>query len=102
MTHARTLAFTVAILATSASWAAILPEGSYPQITQQSTDQGASRAEVAAEAARWNLAGQPGQVKGEHRPQFVQSYGKPADRSEVIAEREAFASSGVMRIGNDA
>ncbi len=103
MTYAKTLAFTVAILATGASFAATIPEGSYPQTEQQSSAQGQSRAAVAAEAARWNLAGQPGQVKGEDRPQFVQSYGKSQlSRSSVIAEREAFASSGAMRIGNDA
>lgn len=102
MTYAKTLALAAALLVSTASFAAHLPEGSYPQ-TEQSDVHGPSRAAVAAEAVRYNVAGQPGQIKGEDRPQLVQSYDQQhLSRSQVVADREAFARSGQERIGNEA
>ena len=98
-THIVTLAAT--LLATGASFANALPEGSYPQSDAASS--AVSRAVVAAEAKRWNTTGMPGLVKGEDRPEFVQSAGsREPTRATVIAERDAFARSGSIRIGNDA
>lgn len=102
MTYAKSFALAAALLASTASFAAHLPEGSYPQ-TEEAIAQGPSRAVVAAEAARHNAAGQPGQIKGEDRPQLVQSYDQQhLSRSQVVADRDAFAQSGQERIGNEA
>jgi hypothetical protein len=88
-------------LASGASFADTLPEGSYPQMDTPSGT--VSRTAIAGEAARWNISGRPGLVKGEGRPEFVQSTNRrDATRAEVIADRDAFARRGSMRIGNDA
>jgi hypothetical protein len=101
MTYAKILAFAATVLATSASFAASMAEASYPQVEQSAAAR--SRSDVAAEAARWNSAGQPGLVRGEDRPEFVQSRSEGAtSRSAVIADRDAFARSGSPRIGDDA
>jgi hypothetical protein len=101
MTYAKILAFAATVLATSASFAASMPEGSYPQVEQSAAAR--SRHDVAAEAARWNSAGQPGLIRGEGRPEFVPTHNdKGTSRAEVIADRDAFARQGSPRIGDDA
>lgn len=101
MSFTRIFTFAATVLATGASFANSMPEGSYPQIDSSSS--AVSRTVVATEAARWNTAGKPGLINGEDRPEFVQSTGShEPTRAKVIAEREAFARSGSIRIGNDA
>ncbi len=99
---AKTIAFATAILAAGAAFAAQPAEGDYPRSQSSSPAAPGARAQVAAEAARWNLAGQPGQVMGEHRPQFTPAYDdRSKGRAAVIADRDTYARSGAMRIGND-
>jgi hypothetical protein len=101
MSFTRHLTFVATLLATGASFANMLPEGSYPDSNASSS--AVSRAVVPAEAVRWNSTRMPGLIKGEDRPEFVQSTGgHEPTRAKVIAEREAFARSGAIRIGNDA
>jgi len=88
-------------LAPGTSFANPLPEGSYPQVDTPSS--AVSRTVIAAEAVRWNTVGQPGLIKGEDRPEPVQSTkSHEATRAQVRAERDAFARGGSIRIGNDA
>jgi hypothetical protein len=101
MNHARTIAIAAALLATGAVFGATPPEGSYPEQPTISAGQGLSRAEVAAEAARYNLAGKPGEVRGESRPEFVQDFGqRRLTRAEVIADLQLWNRAGLSAAGH--
>ena len=84
MSTIRIVTFAATVLATSASFANTLPEGSYPHVDTPS-DAG-SRTAVAAGTAFWNTTGQPGLRKSEGWPKVVQlMVHEPPTRAEVIA-----------------
>lgn len=80
------------LLVSTAAFAQHYPEGSYPP-AQAGSD--ARRADVAAEAARWNQAGQPGLVAGEGRPPFTPVAGPSAARAAVKADRAQWDRAGL-------
>ena len=90
----RSLPFFLAtsLLASTAAFGQNFPEGSYPSV--QATSE-ARRADVAAEAVRWNLAGQPGLVAGEGRPPFTSAASSASVRTAVHADRDQWVSAGL-------
>lgn len=92
MNRSTSLVLAASLLASTAAFAQNYPEGSYPpvQVTSQ-----AQRADVAAEAVRWNQAGQPGLVAGEGRPPFTTVAAAASDRAQVKADREQWIRSGL-------
>lgn len=90
----KSIVLAVALTATGAAFSAVIPEGSYPQIPAGSN--GKTRAEVSAEAARFNEAGRPGLIRGEQRPEFVPAFAaRPQNRAEVDADLELWQRAGL-------
>jgi hypothetical protein len=94
MKFAQSLVLASSVLAAGAAVAQNYPEGSYPPV-QISTQ--ADRAVVAQEAARDNLAGRPGLVRGESRPVFTPSFDQASasDRDTVRANVQQWNRAGL-------
>ena len=94
MNFAKSVILVSSVLAAGAAFSQNYPEGSYPPVQVSSQ---ADRAVVAQEAARYNLAGRPGLVRGEGRPVFTPSFDQAAasDRAAVRADAQAWNRSGL-------
>jgi hypothetical protein len=94
MTLAKSLILVSSVLAAGTAFSRNYPEGSYPPVQVSAR---ADRAVVAQEAARDNLAGRPGLVRGEGRPVFTPSFDQAAagDRATVGANVQQWNRAGL-------
>ena len=101
MNHAKSIVVAAVLLATGAAFGATPPEGSYPEQPTMSAGEGRIRAEVAADAVRYNQAGRPGQVRGDGEAVFVHDFGQRGlTRSEVIADLQLWNRAGLSAAGH--
>ena len=104
MNCVKSIVFAAALLSAGAAFSAPFSfpqaEGSYPEQPAVGAVEGRSRAEVTAEAARYNEAGTPGLIRGEDRPELVQSFGQHGlTRAEVAADLELWQRAGLSAAG---
>ncbi len=97
MNLVKSLVLASSVLAAGAAFSQNYPEGSYPPVQVSSQ---ADRAVVAREAARDNLAGRPGLVRGESRPVFTPSFDQAAatDRDAVRADVRQWNRAGLAEL----
>lgn len=93
MTHAKSILFAAAVLASSSAFSANIPEGSYPE-QPTATASTLARATVTSEALRWN----PGRDPGNNTPSLRYGNVPAASRQAVASDRDRWLHSGLAAI----